>query len=80
VRATEIPMRRGVAARPRDERGYPVLAITPWPDGQPHFAATGTARTYTCVGTKTNPVTRLSDKPGVATFLPAAEPPDHRPV
>jgi hypothetical protein len=37
-----------VAARPRDERGYPVPAITPWEDGVPRFAATGTARTYLC--------------------------------
>ena len=37
-----------VAARPRDARGYPVPAITPWVDGAPHFAATGTTRTYIC--------------------------------
>ncbi len=37
-----------VAARPRDERGYPVLAITPWVDGVPRFASTGTARTFIC--------------------------------
>jgi hypothetical protein len=37
-----------VAARPRDQRGYPALAITPWLDGEPRFAATGTARTYIC--------------------------------
>ena len=37
-----------VAARPRDARGYPVPAITPWVDGAPQFAATGTARTYIC--------------------------------
>jgi hypothetical protein len=37
-----------VAGRPRDERGYPVPAITPWEDGVPQFAATGTARTYIC--------------------------------
>jgi hypothetical protein len=37
-----------VAARPRDERGYPVLAITPWEGGVPRFAATGTARSFLC--------------------------------
>jgi hypothetical protein len=37
-----------LAGRPRDSRGYPVLAITPWADGVPRFAATGTARTYIC--------------------------------
>jgi hypothetical protein len=41
-------MPAAVAARPRDERGYPVPAITPWEDGVPKFAATGTARTYLC--------------------------------
>jgi hypothetical protein len=48
VRITDIPMPPAVAARPRDDRGYPVLAITPWEDGQPRFAATGTARSYIC--------------------------------
>lgn len=41
-------MPAAVAARPRDERGYPVPAITPWEDGAPQFAATGTARSYLC--------------------------------
>jgi hypothetical protein len=48
VRITDIPMPPAVAARPRDDRGYPVLAITPWEDGAPRFAATGTARSYIC--------------------------------
>jgi hypothetical protein len=48
VRITDIPMPPAVAARPRDERGYPVLAITPWDGGTPRFAATGTARSYIC--------------------------------
>jgi len=48
MRVSDVPMPRAVAARPRDERGYPVLAITPWEDGQPRFAATGTSRTYIC--------------------------------
>jgi hypothetical protein len=41
-------MPAAVAARPRDRRGYPALAITPWIDGEPRFAVTGTARTYIC--------------------------------
>jgi hypothetical protein len=41
-------MPAAVAARPRDGRGYPALAITPWVDGEPRFAATGTARAYLC--------------------------------
>jgi hypothetical protein len=42
VRITDIPMPPAVATRPRDERGYPVLAITPWAGGAPKFAATTT--------------------------------------
>jgi hypothetical protein len=41
-------MPAAVALRPRDERGYPVPAITPWVDGQPRFAANGTARAFIC--------------------------------
>src|SRR5215475_14177208 len=41
-------MPAAVAARPRDARGYPVPAITPWEDGEPRFAATGVARTFLC--------------------------------
>jgi hypothetical protein len=43
-----MPVPASVAARPRDERGYPVPAITPWQDGRPMFAATGIGRTYIC--------------------------------
>jgi hypothetical protein len=48
VRFTDIPIPAAVAARPRDARGYPVPAITPWEDGEPQFARTGVARTYLC--------------------------------
>jgi hypothetical protein len=48
MRLDEIPMPAAVAARPRDERGYPVLAITPWSDGTPDFAVTSTARILVC--------------------------------
>lgn len=37
-----------IAARPRDARGYPVLAITPWSEGTPDFAVTSTARIVVC--------------------------------
>ncbi len=43
-----IPLPAALAARPRDARGYPALAITPWEHGVPQFAKTGTARTYIC--------------------------------
>lgn len=41
-------MPAAVAERPRDVRGYPVLAITPWSDGKPDFAITSTARILVC--------------------------------
>jgi hypothetical protein len=43
-----VVMPAAVAARPRDSRGYPVPAITPWEDGIPRFALTGVARTFLC--------------------------------
>jgi hypothetical protein len=43
-----IPLPKAIAARPRDGRGYPALAITPWEDGEPRFASTGTARSFIC--------------------------------
>jgi hypothetical protein len=48
VRLDEIPMPPAIAARPRDARGYPVLAITPWSNGTPDFAITSTARILVC--------------------------------
>ncbi|HEV2639192.1 MAG TPA: hypothetical protein VGX23_28890 [Actinocrinis sp.] len=48
MRIDELPMPARVAARPRDERGYPVPAITPWQDGLPQFALTSLPRTYIC--------------------------------
>ncbi|MGA8248762.1 MAG: hypothetical protein WB797_17780, partial [Nocardioides sp.] len=44
----QVPMPPAVAARPRDERGFPVLAITPWRDGAPDFAVTSPARILVC--------------------------------
>ncbi len=41
-------MPHAVAALPRDPRGYPVLAITPWRDGQPRFGFTSTERVLIC--------------------------------
>jgi hypothetical protein len=48
LRIDELPMPARVAARPRDARGYPVPAITPWQDGLPQFALTSLPRTYIC--------------------------------
>lgn len=41
-------MPAAIAARPRDARGFPVLAITPWRDGSPDFAVTSPARILVC--------------------------------
>lgn len=64
-------MPAAVAARPRDERGYPVPAVTPWPDGKPEFARQGVPRLVICLderrcvvcGTKMppGPVYRFAD-------------------
>ncbi|WP_441246762.1 hypothetical protein [Kitasatospora sp. McL0602] len=37
-----------VEARPRDVRGYPVPAITPWEGGEPRFALTDHGRSADC--------------------------------
>lgn len=48
MRFEDVPKPARIAARPRDARGFPVLAITPWEDGEPKFAATATARILIC--------------------------------
>lgn len=48
MRIDELVMPARVAARPRDARGYPVPAITPWQDGVPQFALTSLPRSYIC--------------------------------
>jgi hypothetical protein len=57
-------MPAAVARRPRDERGYPVPAITPWDDGTPRFAAAGTARTYICAAERRCSVCGTGMAPG----------------
>ena len=59
-----IPMPPAVAARPRDRRGYPVPAITPWADGEPRFAANGVARTAICASERRCSVCGLLMAPG----------------
>ncbi|OIK07507.1 hypothetical protein [Streptomyces monashensis] len=41
-------MPAGVEARPRDARGYPVPAITPWENDEPRFALTDYDRSAAC--------------------------------
>lgn len=48
MRFERVPMPQAVEARPRDDRGYPVPAITPWQDGRPQFALTDHDRSADC--------------------------------
>ncbi|MBV1848935.1 hypothetical protein [Catellatospora tritici] len=64
MRVSDIPMPLAVAARPRDERGYPVPAITPWDGAQPRFATTGIARTYICAVERRCSICGLTMAPG----------------
>jgi hypothetical protein len=48
VQPDQVPMPAPIAARPRDARGFPVLAITPWRDGVPEFAVTSPSRILVC--------------------------------
>ncbi|MFD7733105.1 hypothetical protein ACFV6F_22275 [Kitasatospora phosalacinea] len=48
MRFDAVPQPPAVADRPRDERGYPVPAITPWEDGRPQFALTDHERSAAC--------------------------------
>lgn len=60
----DIPTPAAVAARPRDARGYPVLAITPWEGGEPLFAATAPARIHVCAAERRCSVCGLPMEPG----------------
>ena len=60
----DIPTPSAVAARPRDSRGYPVPAITPWEDGEPRFAATGVARTFLCAAERRCSICATEMAPG----------------
>jgi len=66
-------MPAAVAARPRDVRGYPVPAITPWDSGSPVFAATGTARTYLCAVERRCSICALPMAPGPVWRVVAGE-------
>lgn len=48
MRFDSVPLPPSVDERPRDPRGYPVPAITPWSDGQPQFALTDYERSAAC--------------------------------
>lgn len=48
VHLSEVPMPAAVAARPRDGRGVPVPAITPWERGVPLFTEASGERQLLC--------------------------------
>jgi hypothetical protein len=48
VQPDQVPMPAAIVARPRDARGFPVLAITPWRHGLPEFAVTSPSRILVC--------------------------------
>ncbi|MCD0486203.1 hypothetical protein LO771_28415 [Streptacidiphilus sp. ASG 303] len=48
MRFDTVPTPPAVRDRPRDPRGYPVPAVTPWEDGEPRFALTDHARSADC--------------------------------
>ncbi|MEV7941877.1 hypothetical protein AB0O82_37900 [Kitasatospora sp. NPDC088264] len=48
MRFDAVPMPERVGERPRDVRGYPVPAITPWRGGEPQFALTDHERSANC--------------------------------
>jgi len=86
VLLADVPMPATVAARPRDARGYPVPAITPWQDGVPVFATNGVARAFLCAvehrcsvcgTTMDGPVWRVvggTEAAAIATELAAGRP------
>lgn len=48
MRFETVPMPPAVRDRPRDRRGYPVPAITPWEQDEPRFALTDHGRSAEC--------------------------------
>ncbi|SHL31641.1 hypothetical protein SAMN05216499_103376 [Actinacidiphila paucisporea] len=48
MRFEAVPMPESVGNRPRDVRGYPVPAITPWEEDRPQFALTDYERSAKC--------------------------------
>ena len=69
----DVPMPAVVAARPRDSRGYPVLAITPWQDGQPRFGFTSTERVLVCAVERRCAICGTPLVPGEAWRVVAAD-------
>ncbi|MFE6054029.1 hypothetical protein ACFQ6N_25030 [Kitasatospora sp. NPDC056446] len=69
-----VPMPDGVGARPRDGRGYPVPAITPWHGGEPQFALTDRDRSADCaLGRRCSVCGRLMERGPVWRVVGPAE-------
>jgi hypothetical protein len=66
-------MPAAVAARPRDARGFPVLAITPWRDGVPDFAVTSPSRILVCAVERRCSICGLGLGKGVVWRVVAAD-------
>jgi hypothetical protein len=64
MRFDEIAMPARIAARPKDPRGYPVPAITPWHDGVPQFAISSPQRALICAKERRCSVCALEIGPG----------------
>src|SRR6266567_3512692 len=72
ARPAEVPMPAAVAARPRDERGYPVPAVIPWTDGTPAFAHQSPSRTLICLAQRRCTVCGTKMPPG-PVYRPASD-------
>lgn len=69
----DIPMPAVVAQRPRDLRGFPVPATTPWVDGQPRFGMTGVQRTFLCAVDRRCSICGTTMAPGAVWRVVGAE-------
>lgn len=87
MRFDTVPMPASVQARPRDPRGYPVPAITPWQGEDPQFALTDYGRSADCARNRlcsvcgtpmpAGPVWRVvggTESAGIAEALAAGRP------
>src|SRR6266702_3802389 len=64
MRFDEIALPARIAARPADQRGYPVPAITPWHEGVPQFAVSSPRRALICATERRCSVCALPVEPG----------------
>lgn len=72
MRFETVPVPPAVGNRPRDERGYPVPAITPWEEGVPRFALTDHGRSAECARGRRCSVCGTQMEPGAVWRVVAA--------